>query len=124
MLFTDTAEKQIKVLSLHFPTYGCDPAGDTLCQCDCECSWNVNTVLFKCEHNMMEFIFKSLTSQCHRFAPCCAGLHYSKRRCLLQNFCLMANTPVFILGREGWTKLYGSAILLGLKNPIDKNVFL
>lgn len=105
---SDTAEKQMEVVSLPFPTVSCDLPGMTLWQCDCKCNWYVNTVFFRYEHNMMEFIFKSLTSQCHRCAPCAAS-HYSNRRCLLQNWTL-TNIPVFILGTEAWIKLYGSVI--------------
>lgn len=72
-----------------------------------ECNWYVNIVFFKYEHNMAEFILKSLPSRCHRCAPCCAGSGYSNRGCLLQSWTLTTNTPVFILSREAWTKLYG-----------------
>lgn len=98
-ILSDTAKQQIEVVSLPFSAVSCDPAGDPLCQC---------------EHNMTEFIFKSLTSQCHRHAPCCAGSHCWNRRCLLQNWSL-ANIPVFVLGREAWTKLYGKCSFTGFK---------
>ena len=95
---------------------------ETLCQCNCKCNCYVITVFIKYEHNMAEFILKSLTSQCHGHAPCCAGSNCSNRRCLLQSLSL-ANIPVFVLGREAWPKLYGKCSFIGFKKSQRLGMF-
>lgn len=112
-ILSDTAKTQIEVVSLPFAAVSCDPLGETLCQRNCKCNCYVITVFIKYEHNMTEFILKSLTSQCRRHAPC-AGSRLANRRLLLQNWSL-ANIPVFVLGREAWTELYGKRRSIGLK---------
>ena len=109
-ILSDTAKKQIEVVSLPFSAASCDPPGEILCQCNCA---SVITVSIKYECNMMEFMLKSLTSRCHRCTPC-AGSHCSNRSCLLQKRSLV-NIPGFVLGREAWTKLCGKCSFIWFK---------